>query len=91
MVWQIYKQKEDAHLTKLDAFLDRYCGAMEPQLAACVRSFHHAWNGDGGTSGWDDLIRHRKALERHASTWAASLAAQVDLASNLVIFCKNRV
>jgi len=91
MVWQIYKQEEHAHFTKLDAFLDRYCAAMAPSLASSVRTFYHAWNGDGSALAWDSLIEQGIALEQHATNWATSMAKQADLASNLVIFCKNRV
>lgn len=41
LVWQIYPQDDDAHHTKLDAWLD-WLGAP-PSL----RLFHHAWNGVG--------------------------------------------
>ncbi|RQO58353.1 elongation factor P maturation arginine rhamnosyltransferase EarP [Variovorax sp. KBW07] len=43
LVWQIYPQDDDAHHTKLGAWLD-WLGAP-PSL----RLFHHAWNGQGDT------------------------------------------
>lgn len=90
MVWQIYVQEENAHLTKLDAFLDRYCAGMDQQTANAVRTFHHGWNGNAAMN-WNDFQQHRASLKAHAKTWAAELSAQPDLASNLVIFCKNQV
>jgi uncharacterized repeat protein (TIGR03837 family) len=39
LVWHIYPQDDDAHVAKLDAFLD-WLGAD-----ASLRAFHHAWNG----------------------------------------------
>ncbi len=90
MVWQIYVQAENAHLIKLDAFLDRYCAGLAPQAADAVRRFHHGWNTNPPLC-WDDFIRHRAALEAHAKVWASALSTQTDLASNLVIFCKYRV
>jgi len=38
LVWHIYPQDDDAHLAKLDAFLD-WLGAD-----ATLRAAHHAWN-----------------------------------------------
>jgi uncharacterized repeat protein (TIGR03837 family) len=76
LVWQIYPQDDDAHHTKLAAFLDR--------LAApdSLREFHYAWNGAGGplpaTSpqawrGWVEEARTR-------------LLAQDDLVTQLMRF-----
>jgi uncharacterized repeat protein (TIGR03837 family) len=90
MVWQIYMQKENAHLVKLDAFLDRYCAGLDDAVAHALRVFHHGWNGDGNLN-WNAFQHHRTVLEAHARTWATELSGQLDLASNLVIFCKNRV
>lgn len=90
LVWQIYVQEEQAHLVKLDAFLDRYCRGMAPDAADAVRAFHHGWN-TSSTLPWENFMQCHPALKTHARTWAATLATQTDLASNLVIFCKNRV
>jgi uncharacterized repeat protein (TIGR03837 family) len=90
MVWQIYVQKENAHLVKLDAFLDRYCAGLDDAAAQSLRVFHHGWNGDGNLN-WNAFQHHLTVLEAHARTWATELSEQLDLASNLVIFCKNRV
>jgi uncharacterized repeat protein (TIGR03837 family) len=88
MVWHIYMQEENAHLTKLDTFLDRYCAGMDQSAADAVRGFHHGWNGHARLN-WDDFLQHRAALLLHARAWATRLAGQPDLASNLVIFCGN--
>ncbi|OIQ84434.1 hypothetical protein GALL_337440 [mine drainage metagenome] len=90
MVWQIYAQAENAHLAKLDAFLERYCSGLDQSAADAVRAFHHGWNGHAPLH-WNDFLQHHAALLLHARTWAEQLARQPDLASNLVIFCKNRL
>jgi uncharacterized repeat protein (TIGR03837 family) len=90
MIWQIYVQEENAHLLKLDAFLDRYCAGLDSAAAQALRAFHYGWNGDGSLN-WNDFQQHTAALGAHAKRWATELSAQPDLASNLVIFCKNRV
>ncbi len=90
MIWQIYVQEEQAHLVKLDAFLDRYCAELDDQTASALRAFHYGWN-DNAALKWEDYLRHRASLERHAKAWATALSAHPDLTSNLVIFCKNKV
>jgi uncharacterized repeat protein (TIGR03837 family) len=90
MVWQIYVQEENAHLVKLDAFLDRYCAGLDSATANIVRTFHHGWNNHGKLD-WVAFVPHLTSLRAHAGGWAMQLAQQPDLAANLVIFCKNRV
>lgn len=90
LVWQIYPQEENAHRPKLDAFLDLYCLILPEQASAAMRAFHLGWNGFGSPS-WEDFLRHREAFEHNATTWAEHFFETPDLASNLVIFCKNRV
>jgi len=89
-VWHIYPQQEGAHWPKLEAFLDLYCADLPSQAAAGLRAFWQEWNrgGDAGKA-WPDFWRHRTILEQHARDWAASLARQDDLASNLVNFCTS--
>lgn len=90
LVWQIYAQAERAHFEKLDAFLDRYCHDLPPPAADAVRALHHGWNASSALH-WEAFLHCRATLQSHADAWARALAAQSDLASNLVIFCKNRV
>jgi hypothetical protein len=40
---------------------------------------------------WAPLAREHDALTTHAKRWAVALAAQPDLASALVRFCRDRV
>jgi uncharacterized repeat protein (TIGR03837 family) len=77
LVWQIYPQHDDAHHSKLDAFLDVI------DAPASLRHFHHVWNDvDQGPLGplelhaWSETIR--VARER--------LWQQPDLASQLLEF-----
>lgn len=90
LLWQIYPQQEDAHRAKLEAFLDRYCLELPPETALTLRNFHLAWNGYGSLD-WENFIPHLARLQAHAEAWSAQLASTADLASKLVIFCKNRV
>ncbi|MBV8658365.1 MAG: elongation factor P maturation arginine rhamnosyltransferase EarP [Burkholderiales bacterium] len=92
LVWHIYPQDEQTHLTKLDAFLDQYA-AQSPALAAdahsALRAFHRAWNEDAGARievAWDTLAAQAAPMRQHAEAWAEHLAAQPDLASQLTEF-----
>ena len=92
MVWQIYPQEGGAHWPKLEAFLDIYCSDLPPASAAAVRAFTEAWNSrEAGVLDWENLWRHRAVLESHAIEWANHLIKKEDLATSLVLFCKNKL
>lgn len=86
-VWQIYPQDEDAHLKKLDAFLDLY--RPDP----CLARFWQAWNrGDAALKqAWPLLRQTLPQVARHNAAWRKKLAEQEDLASALVNFCAAKV
>jgi uncharacterized repeat protein (TIGR03837 family) len=94
-VWNVYPQAEDAHHRKLDAFLDRYGAALDPQTAAAVNQLFHMLNGAGRREdigdAWRSYIAARDTLETHGSAWAAQLAALPDLATGLVKAAADRV
>lgn len=89
LIWQIYPQQDNVHQVKLNAFLDRYCQGLAEEAAAAWRTFHQNWNS-GGHLDWNNFWQHRAVLQRHAVAWAKQLAQIIDLASNLVSFCKNQ-
>lgn len=76
-VWQIYPQHDDAHHTKLEAFMAR--AALPPAW----RSVWRGWNGLGALpaslSGLEDAAVHAQA-------WRVQLAAQPDLLTQLQRF-----
>ncbi|MHA3902027.1 elongation factor P maturation arginine rhamnosyltransferase EarP [Castellaniella sp. WN] len=86
MVWQIYRQARDAHLDKLDAWLDR---ARWPTPAA---ELTRAWNRQDDEAvaralpaalrepAWSDWRTRSRA-------WCAELADQSDLGQGLLDFC----
>lgn len=88
MLWHIYPQDEGAHLAKLDAFLDRHMEGLAAEVATRLRALHRAWNSttpvpmDAWRAVFDDLPR----LALHARQRAVTLAAQDDLATQLVMF-----
>lgn len=91
-IWQIYFQDEDAHLVKLDAFLERYCHGMDKKLEIVVREMFVAWNTGGNVeSAWLNFIANYADIARHNSHWAETQALLPDLASALVKFCTTKV
>ncbi len=90
MVWQAYVQEEDTHFAKLDALLARYCADMDPPLAELTRAFWHAWNMESDLAElWPRWRAALPALSAHARAWDTQLAAQTDLATNLLTFCRK--
>lgn len=86
-IWQIYPQQENAHLTKLEAWLART--GLPAEAQSCLR----AWNQPDHPLDFTSALRH--ALEpNHFLSWQASsaslserLAEKRDLASSIVDFC----
>jgi uncharacterized repeat protein (TIGR03837 family) len=88
LVWQIYPQTDDAHLVKLEAFLQRYLERFE--APAAVRRCWQAWNGRGPmAAGWADFAAQRMAIQRQGKLWANRLDQIGDLAENLVSFVRG--
>lgn len=90
LVWHIYPQQDNAHATKLDAFLGRYTEPMSPNLALTTVRFHLAWNGMRDNHSlqphWHDLRASLPALQTEGGAWAEMLSKNGDLASNLLRF-----
>jgi uncharacterized repeat protein (TIGR03837 family) len=87
LIWQAYRQEEDAHLAKLAAFLDLYCADLPPATDSLLREIWQAWNREGDIGlHWSSWLEALPVLSAHARDWATRLAAHADLASNLVKF-----
>lgn len=90
MIWQPYRQQENTHLEKLEAFLHVYCRGLAPETAAIVKKMHESWCSEAlPETIWREYLEHLPALGGHAKDFAATLAKESDLASKLVIFCGN--
>ena len=89
-VWQIYPQAADAHLVKLQAFLQRYLGdSPNPEP---VRNCWRAWNCTGAISmrtAWREYAALRQVIEQHGKVWAGQLDQTTDLANNLARFVRE--
>ena len=92
LVWQCYPQAAAAHGAKLDAFLARYGAGLSQSAATTYAAFAGNWNGvRTAPMAWDALAAALPALRSQAREWAVALAAQGDLATNLVKFASSRV
>jgi uncharacterized repeat protein (TIGR03837 family) len=94
LVWHPYPQEDDAHLTKMDAFLTRLEGGMPDGVRKAQRAFWYAWNADDPVGAADAWPAYRAAMPGAGvivRAWARALARQPDLAGGLVRFSENRL
>jgi uncharacterized repeat protein (TIGR03837 family) len=86
--WQIYPQHDDAHLAKLDAFLDWL------QAPPSLRAFHAVWNSgeppQGAAASSAPLPADLPAWRAAAMAARARLLAQADLATRLIGFVAKK-
>ena len=86
-LWHIYPTEDQAHLIKLDAWLDRYCHGLDSVVDRAYRSASHAFNtGNTDPHAYAAFAAHIPALRAHARTWARMLASKDDLATRLLRF-----
>ncbi|MBT2374770.1 elongation factor P maturation arginine rhamnosyltransferase EarP [Pseudomonas fluorescens] len=89
-LWHIYRQDEDIHLDKLDAFLELYTEGLSPAAKTALVSLWQAWNADGDMAyGWKMFMEHWPELTVHAEKWCLEQGSQPDLATALVQFYVN--
>ena len=93
-LWHIYPQEDEAHLEKLQAFTERYCRSMSPELAAAVRtlfmSFNQAHRAELKQS-WFTLQAHWQEWQKQAQQWPQTALAGGNLASQLVQFAEKQL
>ncbi|MDR0247229.1 MAG: elongation factor P maturation arginine rhamnosyltransferase EarP [Burkholderiales bacterium] len=89
-VWQAYRQEEQAHLTKVDAFLKHYLADASDPLKTALSDFTCAWNNELQTNRiaetWLLLAEQLPAFRKLAHGWTQQLSTQTDLAQQLVAF-----
>ncbi|MDR0250994.1 MAG: elongation factor P maturation arginine rhamnosyltransferase EarP [Burkholderiales bacterium] len=87
-IWQAYRQNEQAHLAKVDAFLERYLANAPNPLKTALSDFTHAWNNVLQTNRiadtWLLLAEQLPAFRKLAYDWAEQQSEQTDLAQQLV-------
>ena len=89
-VWQPYLQAEETHITKLNAFLDLFYSGCETNVRQAADSMHRHWaSGQMTTPIWKNYLSHIVALRAFTEQKTLALAAQTDLATNLVIYIEK--
>ena len=89
-VWHIYPQEEEAHMVKLNAFLDLYLYGLPETMANNIRLFWTEWNdrknGQTVSNNWMNLVGILPEWDRFATDWFKKLTDREDLASRLLRF-----
>lgn len=90
MLWHIYRQDEDIHLDKLEAFLRLYTQGLSSGARAAVSGFWQAWNvGADMAPSWKNLLEHWPEVAAHGQKWCLEQGSRPDLAAALVQFYLN--
>ncbi|CAI8886104.1 Protein-arginine rhamnosyltransferase [Pseudomonas sp. IT-P74] len=89
-LWHIYRQEEDIHLDKLEAFLEVYIKGLSDPAREAISGLWRAWNaGEKIADHWQFTRKHWPELEKHAEAWCQEQALRADLATALVQFYGN--
>ncbi len=90
LLWHIYRQDEDIHLDKLEAFLTLYTDGLSAPAREAISGLWRAWNGaDPVADQWLATRKHWPELQNHAEAWCLEQASRADLATALVQFYRN--
>jgi len=91
MVWQAYRQEDDAHFDKLAAFLKHYTTTLNNDSAALAHDFWQAWNREAPLETlWPQWLAALPAQREDATAWSKHLHTQPDLIANLLIFLRKK-
>lgn len=92
-VWQPYIQADDAHLIKLNAFLDFYTQDLSDETKTLINQTHLSWSGyvksNATDNIWLRLIDQLSDIAIINKTLAETLSSQADLATKLVMFSEK--
>ncbi len=95
-VWHIYPQAENAHVAKLNAFLERYGETLPAPARHAVRGLWGAWNGVAGAApvvplaeAWRAFTRELPAQRQGLRQWQDGLVRIGDVAGNLIQFSQK--
>lgn len=89
-VWHIYQQQENAHITKLQAFLQHYQQGLNKQEQTALQQFWLAWNtGVNIAATWPDFLKIGGVLQQHNEQWLKNTQKIGDLSTNLMLYCQK--
>ena len=87
-IWQPYWQTDNAHLLKLNAFLDRFYG--QPEFMKNISRLHELWSTEQFQAEvWFDYLFNLPAILLLTQQQSNLLIKQKDLTTNLVDFCAD--
>lgn len=91
MIWHIYPQQENAHIIKLNAFLEQYLvNCSEPIKTQLTQAFL-IWNeAQEAAIDWSALLNALPNWQAQTSAWQRQQIAHQSLAQNLVQFAQTR-
>lgn len=91
-LWHIYPQEEQAHMVKLDGFLDHYLAQLPTATGQWLRGFSHALNqGENTREWWAQWPDHAAIWQQHGRHWSHKLLQDGDLVTRLVKFLESRI
>lgn len=94
LIWDIYKQAQDAHMPKLRAFHQHYWGDLAPECREILDFFSIMWN-EGGRQDEDlpagALLACLPWITEYARQRSLEQAGQDDLATRLVTFVREQM
>lgn len=91
LIWHIYQQQEDAHLVKLEAFLQAYLDGVPQALQETLLLAFQRWNqNNSDVFQWALLLEQLSDWKQHAQAWQKQQIANGSLAQNLVQFAQTR-
>lgn len=89
-VWQIYRQAENAHQEKLDAFLHLYTQGLSTATTQALETFWKTWNeGSHIAAAWPAFLAERDNLQLHTRSWTKNRQKQGDFAMNMMLYCQK--
>lgn len=97
LVWQAYRQEDNARLPKLAAFLARFHqdAALPPPVWASWQALHACWNGDPAVSDrpltgpLSEMLSALPELTAGAHRWRDKMEDKPDLVARLVEFVRK--
>lgn len=92
MLWHIYRQDEDAHLVKLEAFQRLYLAAFSGASGAALGQFWQSWNAGAELgASWRKLAGEWAGLRQGARRWCEVQAGHENISHQIVTFARERL
>lgn len=90
MIWDIYKQPDNAHTPKLRAFLSQYCRSFNKNTRETLAKCFEIWNERDleDTAAWLSMVDQLDAIRQGAAAWAEFLIESPSLTERLLAFCE---